>query len=87
MKSGCLPHEHAQEFLRTWCALLQDVGAIRVTLDKLMATLDEINMLAFVLMKVLVVTAPRKKQGCEFCPSVMFGTLRCIQSVQQDMKC
>ena len=28
-----------------------------------MATFDEINTLAFVLMKVLVVTAPRKKQG------------------------
>ena len=67
--------------------MLQDVGAIRVSLDKLMATLDEINMLAFVLMKVLVVTAPRKKHGCEFCPSVMFVTLRCIQSTQQVMKC
>jgi hypothetical protein len=29
-----------------------------------MATLDEIHTVAFVLLKVLVVTAPRKKQGC-----------------------
>ena len=43
--------------------VLQDVTAIRATTEQLMVTMDEINTIAFVLLKVLTVTAPRKKQG------------------------
>lgn len=42
---------------------MQDVAGIQVTVDKLMATLDEINTIAFVVLRVLLVTAPKKKQG------------------------
>jgi hypothetical protein len=68
--------------------LLQDVTAIRITTDNLMATLDEINTIVFVLLKVLVVTAPRKKQGCvshEPLPALTDTTL--AHQTTQDESC
>jgi hypothetical protein len=44
--------------------LIQDLNAISITTGKLMSTLDEISTLAFVLLKILVATAPKKKHGC-----------------------
>jgi hypothetical protein len=44
--------------------VLQDASAIRALTEKLLTTLDEINTIAFVLIKVLVAAAPRKKHGC-----------------------
>lgn len=59
---------------------MQDVSGIRCTMDELMATLDEINSVAFVLLRVLVVTTPKKKSGYGAC---MYSCRQCVSNSEE----
>ena len=45
-----------------------------------MATLDEINSVAFVLLRVLVVTTPKKKSGYGAC---MYSCRQCVSNSEE----